>query len=175
MVTEIKKNIMKTSLLVALFFVCFILCSCNETVKKNPVDKGLINTSQVNMFNDIAMENAIVTQRTLYPYHFINGSEKLNELGNRDVSILIGHLKEYPGQLNLRQGETPISIYQARVAYVSQQLQDAGIDMEKVSIVDDMAGGSGMSTDDVVEIHKADQKVRTERRGKAPAFFQQER
>ena len=51
---------------------------------------------------------------------------------------------------------------------MSQKLENAGVDMTKVSIIDGMPGGSGMSTDDVVEIQQADRKARTDRREKYP-------
>ena len=168
MATVTKKKVMRASLLIAMALVCFVLCGCDETVQKEPVDKGLINARQVNMLNDIAMENAIIAQRTLYPYHFIKDSEQLNELGQRDLSIMTKRFKNYPGQLNVQQGDTPSYIYQERVALVSQKLENAGVDMTKVSIIDGMPGGSGMSTDDVVEIQQADRKVRTDRREKYP-------
>jgi len=168
MVTKTKKKIINTSLSIALVFICFILCACEETMLKEPIDKGMVNSRQIKMLNDISMENAIIAQRTLYPYHFIINNEQLNELGHRDLSVLMEHFKQYPGQLNVQQGDTSSYIYQERVAYVSQQFENAGIDMTKVSIVDDMPGGSGMSTDDVVEIQQADRKARTERREKYP-------
>ncbi len=158
MATETKNRIMKTSLSIVLVFACYVLCGCEETAQVQPIDKGLINAKQVNMLNDIAIENAIVTQRTLYPFHFINNSEKLNELGRKDLSILIEHFKEYPGQLNVQQQDTDYSLYQARLAFVFQELQDAGVDMTKVSLVDGMPGGDGMETDDVIEIQKAGRK-----------------
>lgn len=158
MATETKNKVMKTSLLIVLVFACYVLCSCEETAQVEPVNKGLINAKQVNMLNDIAIENAIVTQRTLYPFHFIKNSEKLNELGHKDLSILIGHLKEYPGQLNVQQQDTDYNLYQARLAFVFQELQDAGVDMTKVSLVDGMPGGDGMETDDVIEIQKTGRK-----------------
>jgi hypothetical protein len=158
MTKERKNKIMKTSLLIVLVFGCYVLCGCKETARVKPIDKGLIYSKQVNMLNDIAIENAIVTQHTLYPYHFINNSEQLNELGHKDLSILIEHFKEYPGQLNVQQEDIDYSLYKARLAFVSQKLQDAGVDMTKVSIVDGMPGGSGMETDNVIEIQKAKRK-----------------
>lgn len=158
MATETKNKIKKVSLFIAMVFACYVLCNCEETAQQEPINKGLINAKQVNMLNDIAIENAIVTQHTLYPYHFINNSEQLNELGHRDLSILIEHFKEYPGQLNVQQGHMDYNLYRARLAFVSQELQDAGIDMTKVSIVDGMPGGDGMETDEVIEIQEADRE-----------------
>jgi len=169
MVTTTKKKSMETYLSIVLLCTCLVVCGCEEPMQNEPViDKSLINTMQIKMLNDIAMENAIVTQRTLYPYHFIINSEQLNELGHRDLSIIMEHFKNYPGPLNVRQGDTPSSIYLARVAYVSEQFENAGVDMANVSIVDDMPGGTGMPTDDVVEIQQTDRKARTDRREKYP-------
>ena len=169
MLKKTKNKVIYNSLLITLVSISFVLCACEETmIKEPPLDKGMVNIMQINMLNDISMENAIVAQRILYPYHFITNSEKLNELGHRDLAILIEHFKQYPGQLNLQQGDTPAYMYQDRVAYVSQQFENAGVDMTKVSIVDDFPGGPGMTTDDVVEIQQADQKARRDRRQKYP-------
>jgi hypothetical protein len=170
MATVTKKITVNASLVILLALALFLLCGCEEEVQKRPVDKGLINAAQVNMLNDIAMENAIKAQCTLYPYHFVKNSEQLNELGQRDLSVITEHLKKYPGQLNVQQGNTPLDIYQERVALVSHSLEDAGVDMTKVSIVDGMPGGDGMLSDDVVEIRQADRKARTDRREKYPVM-----
>ena len=170
MASDKKKSIMKTSLVTGLVLVCVLCCGCEETIEREPIDKSLVNTELINTLNDIAMENALIAQRTLYPYHFVEGGEKLNELGQRDLAIMSNHFREQPGQLNLRRDDTPENLYQARLAYVSEQLQQSGIDLTQVTIVDGMPGGSGMTSSDVLQIREADQKVRDSRRKRVPRF-----
>ncbi|OHB60474.1 MAG: hypothetical protein A2Y12_15355 [Planctomycetes bacterium GWF2_42_9] len=161
---EMIKKVTRTADSILIILLCFVLSGCNEEAKRRSSIESQVNVKQVELLNDIAMENAIITQRTLYPYHFIEGSEQLNELGRRDLSVLIGHFKKYPGQLNLRDDGTSAAIYETRVAYITKEIENAGVDMSKVSIANDMPGGSAMPSDDVVQIQDADRKVRYEER-----------
>jgi len=113
----------------------------------SPVDSKLINT-----YNDIALQNAIVSQHTLYPYYFVNNSEKLNELGERDLAVLANHFVENPGELNVRKGDIGDDLYKSRVNFVSEKLSQAGVDIERISIEDGMPDGEGMSSERVLKI-----------------------
>jgi hypothetical protein len=159
---------MKQAFVIELVVFCVLLSGCETTAKKPPVNERLMNAGLINAFNDAAMENAIIAQHTLYPYHFVNNSEKLNDLGRRDLSILARHFKEYPGQLNISGEGTDENIYQARLAYVSDMLKKDGIDVSKVAISDGLPGGDGMNSVDVLQIKEADQKARNERRQSYP-------
>jgi hypothetical protein len=129
-----------------------------------------MNAGLITAYNDTAMENAIIVQHSLYPYHFVNNSDQLNELGRRDLSVLVKHFKEYPGQLNISRDGTSKSLYQARLAYVTGQLKKDGIDISKLTISDGLPGGSGMTSSEVVQIKEADQKARNDRRKSYPVI-----
>lgn len=142
---------MRTSGVVAICLVGALLSGCEEdarTAANQRFDREMVRT-----LNNIGVENAILTQRTLYPYHFVADGEKLNDLGQRDFAVLARHFTEHPGRLNVRQGEgiSP-ELYQARVAFVTSRLKDAGIDPARVSISDGMPGGSGLPAERVVTI-----------------------
>ena len=49
------------------------------------------NTWLATAMQDSAMRNAILSQHTLFPYHFEPDSEHLNERGRLDRAILAGH------------------------------------------------------------------------------------
>jgi hypothetical protein len=98
------------------------------------------------------IENALITQHTLYPYHFVTDGEALNDLGRRDLGVLAGHYAEHPGVLNIRRDQTPEELYNARVVHVLAALKEAGVQTERVSVSDDMPGGSGMPSEQVVTI-----------------------
>ena len=158
---------MKTVLVIELALLCVFVCSCSKN-QKGPVSEGKINAGLINAYNDTAMENAIIAQHSLFSYHFINNSDQLNELGRRDLSILEKHFKEYPGQLDIGRSGVSEKLYKARVAYVSGQLKKDGVDISKLTISDGLPGGSGMASNEVVQIKDADQKARSGRRSSAP-------
>lgn len=165
MISSKNNCVMKTAFVIELALLCVFLYSCNNT-HREPVNEGQMNAGLITAYNDTAMENAIITQHSLYPYHFVNNSDQLNELGRRDLSILAKHFKEYPGQLDISRDGTSESIYQARLAYVAGQLKKDGVDISKLTISDGLPGGSGMASNDVVQIKEANQKARNEQRSK---------
>ena len=142
---------MKLSTIVTVSVFCFLIAGCAENVQEGP-DKQLINAELVNSFNDIAMQNAIISQHTLFPYHFVKNGAELNELGQRDLATLTKHFMQNPGRLNVRRDSVSTDLYEARVNAVLDQLKEAGIDMERISISDGMPGGPGMSSEKVLVI-----------------------
>ncbi len=142
---------MRISGVVAICLVGGLLSGCEEdarTAADRRLDQELVRT-----LNNIGVENAIITQHTLYPYHFVVDGEKLNDLGQRDFAVLARHFTEHPGLLNIRQGEgISADLYKARVAFVTSRLKDAGIDPARVSISDGIPGGPGVPSEQVVTI-----------------------
>ena len=100
----------------------------------------------------MAIQNAIVSQHTLYPYHFIINSQKLNKLGLRDFGVLAANFKENPGDLNISRGDVTEQLYQARVNNISRMLQDKGVNADRINIQDGMPGGTGIGSESVLKI-----------------------
>lgn len=149
----IKKNVsMKIGVVIEMIFCCILLCGCYETVKERDPDKSLINAELINALNDSAMRNAIISQHTIFPYHFAENSDKLNELGGHDLSVLAGHFKDNPGPLNVRRNNTTEELYQARVNFVLNGLKEAGVETSRISVSDGMPGGDGMPSEKVLNI-----------------------
>jgi len=142
---------MRTSGAVAICLMCGLMSGCQEDAR-TAADKRLDN-ELVRTLNNIGVENAIITQHTLYPYHFVVDGERLNELGQRDFAVLARHFSEHPGLLNVRQGEgISGELYQARVAQVVSRLKEAGVEPGRVSISDGEPGGPGIRSERVVTI-----------------------
>ena len=151
----IKKNVsMKIGVVIEMILCCILFCGCNETAKEKDIDKSLINAELVNALNDTAMRNAIISQHTIFPYHFAENSDKLNELGGRDLSVLAGHFKDNPGPLNVRRNNTTEELYQARVNFVLNRLKQAAVETSRISVSDGMPGGDGMPSEKVLNIMK---------------------
>ncbi len=149
----IKKNVsMKIGVVIEMIFCCILFCGCNEAVKEKGADKSLINAELVNALNDTAMRNAIISQHTIFPYHFGENSDKLNELGERDLAVLAGHFKDNPGQLNVCRDNTTENLYQARVNFVVNRLKETGVEIGRISVSDGIPGGQGMPSEKVLKI-----------------------
>jgi len=113
-------------------------------------DMGIVDS-----INDSGIRAAIITQHTLYGYHFAGDSRELNELGQRDLAVLISHFKgQGGGDLSIRRGEISESLYASRVEKIKEAIKAAGVDLAAVRIADVSPGGAGMAGDDVVRAVK---------------------
>jgi len=130
---------------------CILLAGCNEEQAGNPTEKSF-DAELVNTLNNIGVENAIIAQHTLYPYHFVADGASLNELGQRDLMVLAKHFKEHPGVLNIGAGEAGAELYEARIAHVLIRLKEAGVETDRTSVSDGMPGGPGMPSERVVTV-----------------------
>ncbi len=134
---------------IAICLMCGLLAGCSEQQTTNHND-GNLDVELVNTLNNIAVENAIITQHTLYPYHFTPNAAELNELGQRDLAVLARHFAAHPGTLNIQGGNVSDDLYKARVAHVLSGLKAAGVDADRIGISAGMPGGSGMPAEQVV-------------------------
>ena len=137
--------------MLAVCLVCGLSVGCQENVHENQANQDL-DVALVNSLNNLGVENAIIAQHTLYPYHFVSNAKELNELGQRDLAILIGHFVEHEGTLNIRRQETSPELYEARVTHVMAELKNGGVDTDRMGIADGMPGGDGMVSERVVTI-----------------------
>ena len=119
---------------------------------QEPPDARRMNSRLITSYSDFAIQNAIISEHTLFPYHFVKNGARLNELGQRDLAVLTGHFANNGGHLNIRQLGVSDELYEARVSLVRERLQDAGIDMARISTSDGMPGGSGMPSERVLVI-----------------------
>ncbi len=143
---------MKLTLITTLALLCILTIGCQEENMEKSPDERLMNTKLMNTYSDIAIQNAIISEHTMFPYHFVKNGAELNELGQRDLAVLAGHLAENCGVLNVRRHGTPADLYEARISLVRERLQDAGIEIERINISDGMPGGSGMPSERVLVI-----------------------
>lgn len=142
---------MKPRMMITAVLFGILTISCQENAQKGP-DEQMINSQLVRSYNDIAIQNALVSQHTLFPYHFVMNGAELNELGQRDLAALTSHFIKYPGHLNIRRGKTPAGLYEARVKMIHEKLLEAGIDAKRLSISDGMPGGSGTTSERMLVI-----------------------
>ncbi len=148
---------MKTRKIMASINLISVLCLCGccapqKEKVSNPIDQSQVDRAIVGIYSDMAIQNAIIAQHTLYPYHFVNNSANLNTIGERDLSVLIAHFLNNPGKLIVQQGAADDLLYQSRAQLVYEKLLAGGIVQEKINITDGMPGGDGMPSGSVIEI-----------------------
>lgn len=147
---------MKLYVIISMGFCCMLLAGCPEVEVKQEQNRHLINSEVINTYKETSVQNAIISQRTLYPYHFVNNSAELNELGLRNIAVLSAHFANYPGQLNIRHGSISTNLYIDRINFVVDKLKEAGVNTEQVNITDGTPGGSGITSDAIIVILKDD-------------------
>lgn len=95
-------------------------------------------------YQDQALINGILAERTLYPHHFYLDTELLTAHGLRDLEILAAHYRNHPGPLNIRQGHVDDELYAARLARVEEQLGQWGVAVDEMTMTDTSPGGDGI-------------------------------
>lgn len=108
------------------------------------------DTAIIHSFNDTAINNGIIAQHTLYPYHFVQGSAELNELGTDELTVLCDHYRAHGGPLNVHRGDAAEALYRQRVEYVARFLVSNGVASDKTVITDGLPGGPGIASSSVI-------------------------
>jgi hypothetical protein len=129
------------------------LAACHAATQGTDVEEHLGPWAGDEIQN-ASLNNAIVSQHTLYPYHFVNGSAELNELGARDLCVLTDHFLKAGGDLNVHRGEAAQALYEGRVKTVLERLSSAGVKSDAVAVKDGLPGGDGISSERVIVILK---------------------
>lgn len=133
-------------------------CENDQTMHKpvDGVERRQMNAWTLHAFNDRQIAQGIISQGTLYPHHFEAGSAELNELGERDLSVLAGHLQKNPGPLNVRRGGAEDALYDARLASVRAQLEQRGVAIDTIELADHAQGGEGLVSERTLVIMGAE-------------------
>lgn len=141
---------MKTTLtLVAAALAACLLTACQEHPSPYASD---LDSRLVKEIESPEITGAIITEHTLYPYHFVADSPTLNELGERDMQVLAVHFRGKSGDLNVRRGCASKELYNARIAGVLEQLRRNGVVVSRIKVADGLPGGEGMTSERVVKI-----------------------
>lgn len=123
---------------------CLAGCPANNTSEAD--------TKIVQLTGAPELRDAIITQHSLFPYHFVKNSDTLNELGRSDLNVLTEHFKDNPGDLNIRRGDASADLYKARVARVLRELEKGGVQVARVKVADGLPGGDGMYSEQVLKV-----------------------
>ncbi|MFT5289917.1 MAG: hypothetical protein ACI82F_001988 [Planctomycetota bacterium] len=106
---------------------------------------GLKNMWIANAFQDRAIENAVLTRRSIHDYHFYAGSARLNDLGRRDFSLLFKDALRTQSPIYLVRGHTPEDLFQQRMSSLRAEFGHIESDSRKRLVQSGLPGGSGQS------------------------------
>lgn len=99
---------------------------------------------EVRALQNLQIENGIIRQRTVYPYHFLPDTAALNQLGAYDLQVLARYFESHAGKLNVVRGDAHNALYQARVGSALQELSVLGVQTDRLQVVDELPPGDGM-------------------------------
>lgn len=133
---------MKKALIAALLSLC--ACAEMATSGDGPFARDMLLGA--------SMERALITQSTLFPYHFETGTAELNELGRRDLLVLAGHLRQHRGSLTVRRGGAAPELHEERVQAVLAALESAGVSRRAITLRDGLPGGDGTPSARIVDV-----------------------
>ncbi len=121
---------------------------------------AVLNAALVDALQRTSIENAIIRQQAMYPYHFVVGSASLNQLGLRDLLVLAGHYQDNPGELYVSAGDASDELYAGRLQSIHELFAQQGIEPGRVQLsADAMPGGSGVGSGRLIEILSAEADV----------------
>jgi len=142
-----------TALRASIRLVCLALgaTACRTTYdRQGPI--GTRNMWAADEIREASQRQAIVTQSTLFPYHFEPHTAQLNALGWRDLEILARHFLAHGGALSVRRGDAAEELYRARLGAVETALSASGVEPGRVRLSDAAPGGPGTTSERVLEV-----------------------
>ncbi len=143
---------MKRLALLLLWLPALVGC---ESLAGNPHEEAEVDRLLAESVFRAQIDQAIVTQNTLYPYHFTQYGYALNPLGLRDLQVLAERYCRNGGVLNVHQGDAPDALYARRVQAVRDALRDLGVPAGNFEIADGLPGGEGLPADDALRALQA--------------------
>lgn len=100
---------------------------------------------------DASATAGTVKSHTLFPYHFVESTAVLNELGEREMRILAAHYREHGGPLNLRRDSGAPTLHEERINAMLAFLHKEGVDTSRVRLTETTMGGPGVMSVEAIE------------------------
>ncbi|MHC5211719.1 MAG: hypothetical protein ACYTG2_13450 [Planctomycetota bacterium] len=128
-----------------------LLAGCNSPHSKENMHTR-DNMFVVDSFRSAQVNKAIITQRTIWAYHFLTDTAELNQLGHRDLGVLAAYYVDHAGVIRIRRAGASQALYDTRVAAVVSHLVNAGVPKDQLTVTDAPPAGSGMPSERVVTV-----------------------
>jgi hypothetical protein len=139
-----------TRVLAAVILMAVVVGCCEDPyVDQNALmlDRATIEAARME-----PIDQAIITQHTLYPYHFAEGKDTLMPLGCHDLQVLVDHYRDQGVAMNVQRGGASQELYDARVRTVAKFIADVGVPEGRIQITQGLPDGPGLAGYWVVKI-----------------------
>ncbi len=149
----VRKHVLRAASVVATLSLAGGCAHHYEEAEKTQALTQQNEVSDINIVDavrDSGVKAAIISQHTIFPYHFVQDQEALNELGQRDLAVLAARLRSHAGDLNIPRDGTAAALYDARVQWVMDSLHTQGVSADHVHIIDGIGGTASAPSEDVV-------------------------
>ncbi|MFC1761635.1 hypothetical protein ACFL6U_06085 [Planctomycetota bacterium] len=103
------------------------------------------------------VDNKVLSQSTLYAFHFTEDTSQLNTVGRYDLDVLLLRFKGYSGKLYVQKGDATSELYGERIESVVNALERAGVDESRIEIKDVTAKGKRPLGERVIVIMPEDE------------------
>lgn len=136
--------------------VTFVLAGCEGPPDRlNAPPQGQSDMPSEMQDNYVRMaDNAMLSERSMSPAHFVPGTSELNSLGVRRLNRYATLLKVYGGPLHYDGVEDEKEVADQRVYRIEQYLVSAGVGPDLFSVDVAPAGGKGMQGTESAEIRR---------------------
>ena len=96
-------------------------------------------------------DSAILADMSVADVHFVPHSGELNSLGEGRMERYVEILKLHGGRLRYDNQTMENALIKNRLYSLREFLETSGVDMSRVKVVSDLAGGRGMDAEEAIE------------------------
>jgi hypothetical protein len=129
-----------------------LLAGCNSPHSEENMP-GRENMFASDSFRSAQVNKAIITQRTIWAYHFVTNTSELNPLGMRDLGVLAAYYADHnKGDIRIRRAGASQVLYDERVAAVVNHLIASGVPKGQLTVSDASPVGSGIPSERIVTV-----------------------
>lgn len=125
----------------------FLGCQADTNSQLPELNAGMIHWHQIEQ-----VDAAIIREHTIYAHGFVTHRAELNEIGQRNVTVLARHFEKTGGSVNVGRGDASDDLYASRVDAVMNALTAAGVPRDLLMVDDGLPGGDGMHTEAVLRV-----------------------
>lgn len=142
-----------------------VVAACSPKPKSDPGKVQMSDEMQLAADKEFVRQpfqdqttQGVLRQRTIFEHEFEAGSARLTPIGQRDVRILAGALRDDGGSISVRQGSASAELYAARRDAVRKALIAEGIASDRVRLNEAQPGGPGVGSAEALQIRERIQK-----------------
>jgi len=144
---------MRTTAVTLAVVACFLVIGCASppTGRLNAPPQGQTANPHERQEPYLQMtDSAMLADMSVCDIHFIPQSNQINALGERRLDRCVEMLRQYGGKLRYDSQTRDGALIRKRLASLREFLAASGVELAKVKVVNDPAGGRGVPADEAI-------------------------